>query len=116
MTTSRDRRVTKELQDIQADRDSSGVFAEPVDDASLQELRGTIPGPPDTPYAGGTYIVKISIPDSYPFKAPSMNFITKMWHPNISSQTVSSETRSSHATHHFAAVVSRAEGDPSPSH
>ncbi|KAL6863350.1 Ubiquitin-conjugating enzyme E2 1 [Amphichorda felina] len=87
MTTSRDRRVTKELQDIQADRDSSGVFAEPVDDASLQELRGTIPGPPDTPYAGGTYIVKISIPDSYPFKAPSMNFITKMWHPNISSQT-----------------------------
>lgn len=89
MTTSRDRRVAKELQDIQADRDNSGVFAEPVDDSSLQELRGTIPGPPDSPYAGGTYVVKISIPDSYPFKAPSMNFATKIWHPNISSQTVS---------------------------
>lgn len=88
MASSRDRRVAKELQDIQADRDNSGVFAEPTDGVSLKSLRGTIPGPPDTPYAGGSFEVKITIPDNYPFKAPTMNFTTRVWHPNISSQTV----------------------------
>jgi ubiquitin-conjugating enzyme (huntingtin interacting protein 2) len=88
MTTSRDRRVAKELADIQADREKSGVYAAPVDGVSLKKLQGIISGPPDTPYAGGTFEVDITIPDTYPFKAPSMAFKTKTWHPNISSQTV----------------------------
>ena len=88
MTSSRDRRITKELQDIQADRDNSGVFAAPVDDSSLSKLIGTIPGPPDTPYHGGTFEIDIQIPDMYPFKSPSMKFKTRIWHPNVSSVTV----------------------------
>lgn len=88
MTSSRDRRVAKELQDIQADRDNSGVFARPVDGSSLKNLKGTFPAPPDTPYAGGTFEVDIEIPDQYPFKSPSIRFTTKIWHPNVSSQTV----------------------------
>ncbi|KAF5136985.1 hypothetical protein MHUMG1_03148 [Metarhizium humberi] len=87
MTSSRDRRVAKELQDIQADRDNSGVYAAPIDDVNLKHLKGTIPGPPDTPYYGGTFIIDIRIPDNYPFKSPSMSFSTKIWHPNVSSQT-----------------------------
>ncbi|KAM0429628.1 hypothetical protein ACHAPT_006233 [Fusarium lateritium] len=84
---SRDRRVLKELSDIQADHDSSGVNASLVSDASLTHLKGTFPAPPDTPYAGGTYQVDIQIPDQYPFKSPIIRFDTKIWHPNISSQT-----------------------------
>ncbi|KAF4121872.1 ubiquitin-conjugating enzyme (huntingtin interacting protein 2) [Geosmithia morbida] len=87
MSSTRDRRVAKELQDIQADRDNSGVSAVPADGSSLSSLYGYITGPPDTPYAGGTYHIKITIPDSYPFKPPIMSFITKIYHPNISSQT-----------------------------
>ncbi|OAQ66331.1 ubiquitin conjugating enzyme (UbcA) [Pochonia chlamydosporia 170] len=87
MTSSRDRRVAKELQDIQADRDNSGVYASPVDGVNLKHLKGTIPGPPDTPYHGGTFTIDIQIPDTYPFKSPSMKFDTKIWHPNVSSQT-----------------------------
>lgn len=88
MTSSRDRRVAKELQDLEADRQNSGVFAAPTDGVSLKKLTGTISGPPDTPYAGGMYQVDITIPDQYPFKAPQMVLSTKIWHPNISSQTV----------------------------
>ena len=29
----------------------------------------------------------IQIPQDYPFKPPKMKFDTKIWHPNISSQT-----------------------------
>ncbi|KAF4469218.1 ubiquitin-conjugating enzyme (huntingtin interacting 2) [Fusarium albosuccineum] len=84
---SRDRRILKELADIEADHDSSGVNAFVLEDSSLKHLKGTFPAPPDTPYAGGTYKVDIQIPDQYPFKSPIIRFDTKIWHPNISSQT-----------------------------
>ncbi|KAG6010328.1 hypothetical protein E4U21_006892 [Claviceps maximensis] len=87
MTSSRDRRVAKELQDIQTDKDNSGVCAMPANGSDLKHLKGTISGPPDTPYAGGTFTIDIQIPDNYPFKSPSMQFETKIWHPNVSSQT-----------------------------
>lgn len=54
---------------------------------SFTELRGEIAGPPDTPYEGGTYILDIKIPETYPFNPPKVKFITKIWHPNISSVT-----------------------------
>jgi len=31
--------------------------------------------------------VDIIIPPDYPFKPPKMKFDTKIWHPNVSSQT-----------------------------
>lgn len=88
MATTRERRIAKELNDIHLDKDNSGVFAQPVDQSNLTHLKGTFPAPPDTPYAGGTYTVDIQIPDMYPFKSPIIKFETKIWHPNISSQTV----------------------------
>ena len=87
MASSRERRLAKELQDIQADKDNSGISVVPVE-GSLTRLKGSFPGPPDTVYAGGTYQIDIQIPDNYPFKAPHMQFETKIWHPNVSSQTV----------------------------
>jgi len=51
------------------------------------ELRGEIAGPPDTPYEGGNYVLDIKIPETYPFNPPKVQFVTKIWHPNISSVT-----------------------------
>ncbi|KAF6801199.1 ubiquitin-conjugating enzyme [Colletotrichum musicola] len=87
MATSKERRIAKELMDIRADKDSSGVYAAPIDENNLLHLKGSFPAPPDTPYAGGHFQVDIKIPDSYPFKSPIIKFDTKVWHPNISSQT-----------------------------
>lgn len=52
---------------------------------SFFHLIGAFVGPPDTPYAGGKYEVDIVIPPSYPFSPPKMKFITKLYHPNVSS-------------------------------
>jgi len=87
-TSNRMRRVAKELKDIQADSESK-VMAQPADGSDLSHLIASFPGPPDTPYEGGTYVVDIKIPQEYPFKPPIMKFKTKLWHPNVSSQTVS---------------------------
>ena len=46
-----------------------------------------MPGPKDTPYDGGLYQIDIQLDDQYPFAPPKMRFITKVWHPNVSSQT-----------------------------
>ena len=86
--SSRDRRLLKEMKDIELDKDNSGISVSVVGESSIAHLKGSFPGPPDTPYVGGTYEVEIKIPDNYPFKSPQMRFITRIWHPNISSQTV----------------------------
>jgi ubiquitin-conjugating enzyme (huntingtin interacting protein 2) len=38
-------------------------------------------------YEGGTYLLEIKIPETYPFNPPKVKFLTKIWHPNISSVT-----------------------------
>jgi ubiquitin-conjugating enzyme (huntingtin interacting protein 2) len=52
---------------------------------SLQKLIGRLNGPRDTPFEGGVFYVDIQLDDQYPFVPPKMRFITKLWHPNISS-------------------------------
>ena len=87
MASNRARRVGKELAEIQKDVHSK-VTAEPLG-GDLTKLRGSFDGPPGTPYEGGTYVIDIELPTEYPFRPPIMKFATKIWHPNISSQTVS---------------------------
>ncbi|KAH8652222.1 ubiquitin-conjugating enzyme [Xylariales sp. PMI_506] len=88
MASSRNRRVTKELADIKQDEQQSKITAEPADSTGdLTHLKACITGPPGTPYEGGSYIVDVKIPMEYPFRPPIMKFDTKVWHPNISSQT-----------------------------
>ncbi|TGO51475.1 hypothetical protein BOTNAR_0355g00160 [Botryotinia narcissicola] len=88
MSSNRMRRIAKELNDI-ANDPGAQIFCQTRDgnDSDLTNLRGSFPGPPDTPYEGGTYLVDIKIPNEYPFKPPHINFSTKVWHPNVSSQT-----------------------------
>ncbi|KAM6570400.1 hypothetical protein CsatB_018385 [Cannabis sativa] len=80
-------RVQKELQECSKDIEKSGIKVTPKSDSSLSRLIGTIPGPVGTPYEGGIFQIDISLPDGYPFEPPKMQFTTKVWHPNISSQS-----------------------------
>lgn len=77
-------RVQKEIRNIIKDV-ASGVSVELKDASSLQFMVGSLQGPKDTPYEGGLFYVDIELDDQYPFVPPKMKFITKVWHPNISS-------------------------------
>ena len=80
--------MNKEIADIYADKISKISAAPAGKGDDLMHLKGSFQGPPGTPYEGGTYTIDISIPQDYPFRPPIMRFDTKVWHPNVSSQTV----------------------------
>jgi ubiquitin-conjugating enzyme E2 D len=76
-------RLQKEYQDIYTDPPSN-CSATPYAD-NIYEWTAQIYGPEDTPYAGGIFNLHILYPPNYPFKPPKVNFITKVYHPNIDS-------------------------------
>jgi len=65
---------------------STSTHIELIDD-SLFHLRGSFKGPDDSPYEGGHFEVDIVVPDVYPTSPLEMKFITKVYHPNVSSVT-----------------------------
>lgn len=88
------------VEDCKSDR-TSGIKIDLIDDSPFH-LKGSFPGPQDTPYEGGHFEVvsfvssflshlssydfqDIVIPESYPFQPVKMRFITKVYHPNVSS-------------------------------
>eukprot|EP00921_Rhytidocystis_pertsovi_P003020 GHVQ01005032.1.p1 GENE.GHVQ01005032.1~~GHVQ01005032.1.p1 ORF type:complete len:140 (+),score=18.76 GHVQ01005032.1:342-761(+) len=79
------KRLQKELQDIQEDK-TDEVDAHMTDD-NLFSWKGYIKGPEGTPYEKGFFVIDITIPSDYPYTPPVMKFASKIWHPNISSQT-----------------------------
>ena len=78
-------RLRREIQAIRTNSDDN--FKIELIDDNMHHLKGTIYGPEDTNYYTGTFDLDIVIPENYPFVPPKVKFITKIWHPNISSAT-----------------------------
>jgi ubiquitin-conjugating enzyme (huntingtin interacting protein 2) len=80
------KRLQKELQKTEQSEDSP-VAAWLVTEGDYFAWVGEVKGPEGTAYDSGVFRVSIAIPPEYPYKPPKMRFATKVYHPNISSQT-----------------------------
>ena len=47
------------------------------------ELTVKFQGPKETLYENGSWNILIHLPESYPYKSPSIGFLNKIYHPNI---------------------------------
>lgn len=49
----------------------------------LNNLEASLMGAEGTPYEGGLFKLDIEIPNNYPFQPPHVQFLTRIYHPNI---------------------------------
>uniref|UniRef100_A0AC35TH82 UBIQUITIN_CONJUGAT_2 domain-containing protein n=1 Tax=Rhabditophanes sp. KR3021 TaxID=114890 RepID=A0AC35TH82_9BILA len=75
------RRLTKEIGDIMASENKSFTNLE-YDEANLLHWKLLLI-PNKEPYNKGAFKISIDFPAEYPFKPPKVNFITKIYHPNV---------------------------------
>ncbi|KAJ7046628.1 ubiquitin-conjugating enzyme/RWD-like protein, partial [Mycena alexandri] len=74
----------QELTDI-TKKPLDGITVETKDD-NLFEWKCSIKAASDSPYKGGTFRFNLSLPQNFPFKAPSVTFTTKIYHPGINEE------------------------------
>ena len=78
------RRLRRELQKLQ-EFTQPGIACFPIN-FRLDHLLAGIEGPPDSPYEGGVFWIDIRPPPEYPVKPPIVQFLTRIYHPNIDSR------------------------------
>ena len=65
------------------------------EETGFQEIHVHLEGPEDTPYHNTIYHVKLSLPHDFPANPPHGYFLTRIYHPNVSPNAVSTAPSSS---------------------
>jgi len=73
------RRLKKELDGVVKNYDVEMV------DEKIDRWRFALEGPENSLYDGGVFLVELYFPPSYPMVAPEVRFLTRIFHPNITS-------------------------------
>ncbi|XP_037451121.1 probable ubiquitin-conjugating enzyme E2 37 isoform X3 [Triticum dicoccoides] len=79
-------RMQKEIKLLLSDPPPGVSLNLPDEESSLPSLSSIetrIEGPEGTVYSKGVFILKIQIPERYPFQPPNVTFVTPIYHPNI---------------------------------
>ncbi|XP_036621248.1 ubiquitin-conjugating enzyme E2 N-like [Trichosurus vulpecula] len=72
-------RIIKETQRLLAEPVPE-IKAEP-DETNACYFHVVIAGPQDSLFEGGTFKLKLFLPEEYPMAAPKVHFMTKIYHP-----------------------------------
>lgn len=73
-------RICNEINNLKSDP-PEGISISIED--NLNNVDAIIFGPENSPWEGGIFPLKLTIPDDYPHKAPNVKFLTMIFHPNI---------------------------------
>ena len=79
-------RLSEEKNNLARQNSSNvGISAGPIDENIEFIWKAVIIGPEDSPFEGGIFHLILVFCQEYPSKPPHVRFISKMFHPNISS-------------------------------
>ncbi|ORX46430.1 ubiquitin-conjugating enzyme [Piromyces finnis] len=81
MSTPAKRRLMRDFKRLQTDP-PAGVSGAPCQDNVLL-WNAVIFGPEDTPFEDGTFKLTLQFEEAYPTKPPKVQFVSKMFHPNV---------------------------------
>ncbi|ETO31979.1 ubiquitin-conjugating enzyme E2-17 kDa [Reticulomyxa filosa] len=81
MSTPSKRRLVRDFRRLETDP-PHGITAAPLED-DIMQWQAIIFGPDESAWEGGTFKLTLSFTQDYPNKAPTVKFVTKMFHPNI---------------------------------
>ncbi|KAJ7063158.1 ubiquitin-conjugating enzyme/RWD-like protein [Mycena amicta] len=112
------RRIQKELTDI-TKQPIEGISVDTKDD-NLFEWKCSIKAASDSPYKNGTFHFTVSLPQNFPFKAPTVAFTTKIYHPGINEEgsicvpVLRDEWKPSVTLSSVLAIIQEKVNNPSP--
>ncbi|KAK0721648.1 ubiquitin-conjugating enzyme [Lasiosphaeria miniovina] len=81
------KRIAKELNECMSSP-PEGMTVELADDEDVHKWHVTLAGPPGSVYSEGKFGVVVSLPSEYPFKPPTVTFATRIYHPNVTNDTL----------------------------
>tara|TARA_B110000037_G_C16976203_1_gene447156 strand:- start:498 stop:956 length:459 start_codon:yes stop_codon:yes gene_type:complete len=79
-----DKRLKMELKEFKKSN-LDQITAGPKHIKNMYEWNAIIIAPKDSLYENGVFKLIINFPQDYPFRPPKIEFITKIFHPNINS-------------------------------
>ncbi|KAK3339545.1 ubiquitin-conjugating enzyme/RWD-like protein [Neurospora tetraspora] len=81
------KRIAKEFADCTT-APPPGISITLPSDADLHTWHVTVTAPPNSVYAPGRFGLILKFPVDYPFKPPTINFTTRIYHPNITNDSL----------------------------
>ncbi|KAK5579077.1 hypothetical protein RB653_008756 [Dictyostelium firmibasis] len=76
------KRVVKELKELNSST-LEGITLLPCEE-DITNIEAVVTGPAGTPYEGGYFKARLILSSDFPRSPPKANFITKIFHPNVS--------------------------------
>ena len=75
------KRLRKEIDSLSKNKDEFITLVNDPD--NMLSWKAFIQGPPSSAYEGYEFELAITIGSDYPLTAPTMTFVTKIFHPNV---------------------------------
>ncbi|EPE10542.1 ubiquitin-conjugating enzyme [Ophiostoma piceae UAMH 11346] len=76
------KRIAKDFANCSANAPTGMVVTLPVE-GNMSVWHVQLEGPADTVYEGGKFGLVVALPEGFPFKPPTINFATRIYHPNV---------------------------------